>query len=286
MSTSSPPPAALNFLERWGVILAVLPLFVGGLNRWPVWEAEIWTQRTCVVPFGEMLKLVAEDKHPPLFFIVEWLLLHLHASDAMARLPALVFGLAALAMMQRVATRHLGRVQGWFATLLLALSPYMVCYAANARSGTLTILLGIVALGFGLDLVTGERPRRAAVGLSLSLLVGVYVHYDMFLALGGVALGGIFGLLVDHRPRAERLRRLGLGVGALVVPVLAFLPWLFGPMQQQHIEDPEHAQERTLKVLRYLLWPVGPEYIPEGSTILLLLALVGLFSLLRRNARG
>ncbi len=286
MSSSPSPSPLLPFLERWGIVVLVAPLYLLGLNRWPVWEAEIWTQRTCVVPFREMLALVAEDKHPPLFFMLEWLLLHLHASDAVARLPAMVFGLAAIVVLQRVVERHFGQPHAWFATLLLAFSPYMVTYSANARSGTLTILLGAVALGVGLDLVAGDRPRRAALGLSASLLIGVYVHYDMFLALGGAALGGIFGLLLDDRPRRERLSRLGLGVVSLLVPVLAFLPWLLGPMQRQQIEDPEHAQERTFRVLRYLLWPVGPEYIAAGAVLLLLAAILGLLYLVRRNARS
>ncbi len=285
---SSPIPAfrPLYFLERWGIMLAVLPIYLSGLERWPLWEAEIWTYHTAMSPIPEVIRQVAMDKHPPLFFLLEWLLLRIHPTDAVARIPAVLAALAAIVVFQRVVTRHFGRLQGWFAGLLLALSPYMAAYAGTARSGTMTILLGILTLGFGLDLVAGDRPRRAAVGLGISLLVGLYVHYDMGLALVGAALGGIGGLLLDDRPRAERLRRLWMGVAALVVPVLAFLPWVFGPMTEQHVDGNAENQARSLGVFRYLLWPVGPDHVPPGAVVLLILAAFGLLGLIRRNAQS
>lgn len=286
MTSPMPSNRPLHFLEKWGIVLAVLPIYLSGLERWPLWEAEIWTYHTAMSPVPEVIRQVAMDKHPPLFFLLEWLLLRIHPTDAVARMPAVFAALAAIVLLQRVVTRHFGRLQGWFAGLLLALSPYTAAYAGTARSGTATILLGILTLGFGLDLVAGPRPRRAAVGLGLSLLVGLYVHYDMGLALVAAALGGIGGLLLDDRPRAERLQRLWMGVAALVLPVLAFLPWVFGPMAEQHVEGNGESQARSLGVFRYLLWPVGPDHIPPGAVVLLLLAAVGLLGLIRRNAQS
>ena len=81
--SAAPWPA---LLERLLLPLLLLPLYVGGVGRWPMWDAEMWTLRTSMEPFAEMMRRVAEDKHPPLFFIVEWLLFRISPSAELMRL--------------------------------------------------------------------------------------------------------------------------------------------------------------------------------------------------------
>lgn len=275
--SGSPSPSRL-LAERWGVPLLLIPLYLWGLWRWPLWDAEMWTVRAAAQPFAEMLKTVAEDKHPPLFFILEWLLFRIHPSYMVARVPPAIAALLAVIAAQQVAIRHFGRRTGWFTALLFGMSPFMASYAANARSGTTTIFLGILALGFGLDLVTGPQPRKSALALGLVTLTGLYVHYAMALTTVGMALGG--GLAGISRKMEQRGQRLGLGVVALLLPTLAFLPWALGPMSQQHLDEKPAA--RTWLVLRYLWWPIGPEHILPGATLLLGLAIFGLARMLWR----
>lgn len=271
-----------RFLERYALPLAVVPFYLEGLWRWPVWDAERWTAVASGGSLQNLYSLVARDKHPPLFFLVEWLLFRLHPTEVVERVVPALAAVASVALLQRVGTRHFGRLVGWYAALLLALSPYLLAYAATARSGTVTTLAGVLVLGFGLDLVTGDRPRRSAFGLAAIATIGLYVHYDLLLALVGVGLGGMAAVALDERP--GRLTRLGWGAGALLMAGLAFLPWVLGPMAKQDIG--EVPVLRSWAVLRYLWWPVGTRYVPFGGTILVLLAIAGLWRLLRKNPWG
>lgn len=271
---------------RWALApLVALPLYVEGLWRWPLWDAEMWTIRVAELPLSSMLSEVALDKHPPLFFVLEWLLLRIHSADWVARLPAAAASLATIVVTQRLVHRHVGPLAAWVAGLLVAFSPFMAVYAANARSGPVTALLGALVLGACLDLVLGDRPKRAALTLGVASVIGLYTHYSLLLAWSGAAAGGLFGLLArGDLDRPERRRRLLLLAAALGASIAAFVPWVLGFMTQQGFDEDTTA--RNVMVLRYLLWPVGPDYIPSGAFVLAALATAGAAVLVRLDGRG
>lgn len=260
-------PSALRLVDRGllPVLLAVPSLWAAA--RWPLWDAEMWTARACMLPFWPMLSAVAADKHPPLFFVLEWVLWRVHGSPFVLRLPAIAAAVATVAVVQDLGERHFGAWTGRFAALLLACSPYLVAYAANARSVTFTGLIGAIALAATLDLVRGDRPDRAALWLGGALTVGMYVHYAVSLAVAGAALALVLGLA---RSRAHA----GRAAAAVIVPVLAFLPWALTVARAQHIAEAPVA--RTIAVWRFLLWPVGPDYVAPGAGVMLVLAAIGL----------
>lgn len=286
--SAAPWPA---ILERLLLPLLLLPLYVGGVGRWPMWDAEMWTLRTSMEPFAEMMRRVAEDKHPPLFFIVEWLLFRISPSAELMRLPAALAAIGMVAVMQGVAARHAGVWAGRFTGLVLALSPFLAAYAVNARSGTVTGLLGALALRETL-LLAGQQQgagaaRRTAARLGIWLLLGLYVHYSMMLAWAGAAAGiagGLIGAggLSGLRGAAGAARRAHLAAGGIALGASGalFLPWMLGPMRAQVAAD--EVLPRSLAVWRWLLWPVGPDYTAPGAAVLALLAAAGLGVCLRR----
>jgi hypothetical protein len=266
------------------LLFMVLPVYVWGLDHWPMWDAESWTLRVSALPLQGLYDEVARDRHPPLFFFLEALLVRLSPTVAMLRVPAALSALLAIAVVHHTAVTHLGRRAGWFAGLCLALSPFHTAYAANARSGTLTTLLGATALASALSLVHGPRPRQAALGLALSLGLGLWVHYDMGLAVAGAGLGGLLGLALSPGEGPSRRERALLGAAALSVAALSFLPWVLGPMVSQSLQ--ERPAERSVEVWHFLWWSVGPDYRPMGGTLLVLLGLLGLLRAARQRAVG
>lgn len=221
------------------------------------------------------------DRHPPLYFLLVWCVARFNASDIALRLPSALAAAAAAAVVYRIAARSLGTRWGWAAALLLGLSPFTLCYAASARSGTLTILLGAWMVDATLRLMTGSKPRRAAWELGLAAALGLYSHYAMVLALGG-CLAGLWCA------RTSMFRRQ-LGSIALVAGAVAFLPWVLLGLSHQSLAQGQHLAPLATRLghLHWPLWPLGPSYLPMGGAVLLGLGLVGgARALGRRGWRG
>jgi 4-amino-4-deoxy-L-arabinose transferase-like glycosyltransferase len=259
----------------------LLPLYLAWLGHWPLWDAEAWTASATAGSLGQLFEAVLGDRHPPLYFLLVWCVARLSDSDLALRLPSALAAAAAAAMVYRTATRHLSQSWGWTAALLLGLSPFTVCYAASARSGTLTILLGAWMIDATLRLMTGAKPRRAAWELGLAAALGLYTHYAVVLAWGG-CLAGLWCT------RTSLFRRQ-LGSLALAGGGAAFLPWALLGLSHQNLTQGQRIAPLVarLEYLQWPLWPLGPSYLPPGGLVLLGLSLVGaVWALSRTGWRG
>jgi len=91
------------------------------------------------------------------------------------RLPAMLFGLASLAVLWAIVREQAGRVPTLFALLLLAISYHHVWFSQNARGYTGILFWTSVATLF---LIKGlKRPDwRVWTGYGLSVAAGMYTH--------------------------------------------------------------------------------------------------------------
>lgn len=258
-------------------LLIVTVACAAGLDRWPIWGDEYWTYALLALPFDEMLARVAGDYHPPGYFTALWLLLGGDPSDALLRLPSMVGAVGTVALTGLVARRWLGEPHGVLAGLVLALSPFLLVFGGVARAYSLLAFASAGLLLAGAHLVSGRRYRRAAVGVALAGTVAIYLHYAAAAALVASGVGIAVGLLA--RPDRGRGRRVW-AAGALVAVACAFVPWAFGPLQRQNVRS--HELARSIDVLAYLAWPVGP-YQPLVNWALLAVAGLGAVLLLRRR---
>lgn len=273
---SAPPvhrrPLALGLITG-GLCLVFYLLW---LQHWPLWDAELWTARAVGSSLDHLLTAVRTDRHPPLYFVICWLSARVVPGDAGLRLPSALAAAAAVGLVGWLAGRRLGPGWGWSAALLLGLSPYTVSLAANARSGSLTLLLAAWMVAATLSLHETERPRRAALGLGLAATLGLYTHYDLVLAW--VACLASLWWAPASRPRAR------LGAMALVVAMAAFVPWvIWGNSPDQLVPEAGRSLGQRLFYLRFLLWPLGRSFTPLASWVLLGLGAVGLGVSLRHT---
>lgn len=265
--------------RRWAARLSVgLPVAiaavvaVGGLTRFPLWDAEAWTRDVALRPVGEMLAEVAADRHPPLFFLLEWVLVRLQDSDALLRAPAALAAVGLVAAGALVARRLAGDGAALVAGLLLATSPFVAAYAASARASIVIGGVGALVLATSLQVARGPRPERAAALQAAVLGVGLYLQYGVLCAWGAAGLAAVLGPWLS--PDADRRwRRIGLGVGSVALSGLILAPWALGPGASQVAST--EVVVRTPAVFRYLWWPVGPAWVPDGATLLLVLAAIG-----------
>ena len=162
-----------------------------------------------------------DPQHTPIFYIVNRLWVeHAGTSVAALRTMSAVFGAFALVMMFLLA-RELSdsRLFAWIATALLAVSPFQVLYAQEAREYTLwsvTILASSALLLRAVRL--GTRWSWTAYAACCVLSMYVFPLSALLIASHGVYL--IAG--DDLRRRASGISYLAASGSACVL----FLPWL------------------------------------------------------------
>lgn len=164
-----------------------------------------------------VVEQVASDAEisPPLYFALGWAASQLGGVPELVRAPALVAGVATIPLTYLVGERAVGRVAGIGAAAAMALNPFMVFYATDARAYTVAIalLLG-TTLTMLIALESGRRRWWVAYGALTCLCM--LTHYTTAFVLAGQLLW----LLWAH-PEARRTAIVANGAAAV-----AFLPWL------------------------------------------------------------
>ena len=217
---ASPPSRRLD--APLAVCLAVqVFLFSFRLDVLSMWSDEWSSLRVVQQSVPAILRFVAADIHPPLYFLMLhfWLKLPLGGDPVVRmRLLSVLFALAATVAVDLLWARRLPvGARLWFLALWTS-SPCLLLYCRMARSYSLQLLVGTVAAWALWRLM--ERPERRACwtyastyGAALALVF--YTHY-----VPGIALGATGAVLLAKR---RRWRDLFLSSGLTLV---AYLPWL------------------------------------------------------------
>ena len=159
---------------------------------------------------------LARDSTPPLYYWLLWAWTSLVGStETLVRIPSAVGGVLAVVATMALARRLAGPRAALIASLMVALSPLAIYYSREARMYAFTPLIAAWALlTLERALTTGER--RWFGYHALALVVGLYTHnfFVFFLAAAPVAA------LVVRRDR------LVLAIGAPLLALVGFIPWL------------------------------------------------------------
>jgi hypothetical protein len=233
----------------------LVPLIVAAFLRFhriglPVLTSdEAFSWRLIRYPVPGMLRRLALDVHPPLYYFVldAWAGICGDSPAAIRSLSA-VLGVAAVAMGYAVcveASRFGGdgassraRMGALLVAVVMALQTAAVGHGRNARMYALAILLGAVACWSLLRaLRAGESPQRWWVVYALSVAAFCATHYY---ALFIVAAQAIFVLLASRSPATP----LPLGAPRKMVVALGFaaalyIPWL--PVMLRQVEQVRQA---------------------------------------------
>lgn len=195
-------------MRRWPLYITVfaLALRLATLNWSLLWYDEAYTAIIVKRPFFEMLKAIAGDTHPPLWYLFEWVTVRLFGSSELAlRLPAAMFSSLAVLESYFLARKLSGDNAARWASGVMALLPGQIYYGQEARMYSLLTVLVL----FGARAVLDKRWLR--LGLAAALIV-----YTQNLGAIYVALLAAWGLW-QSKGRAFKY---------LTVAGLAYAPWL------------------------------------------------------------
>ena len=288
-------PVRATAVRRWGVFaifLVALAVRLYGLTYHSLWFDEVMSTFWAAKPAGEIWRVglsLAQDKHPPLYYLAlhGWTALFGPGDVAVRSLGAIIGALAVLPVYGIGKT--LGGVRaGAFAALLVALNPFLVWYSQEARMfmpATTFALVGMYGIlrisdcGFRIGSSGADRASllvrnlQSAILLILGLTAALYTYLFSAFLLPVAGAWVLLGWWLTRREPGAGWR-LGLGLGALAVVGLLFLPlarsaWLVSGGESapgRAFGDMGAALWRMLQVYA-LGWPRWPSQSMTAVTI-------------------
>ena len=168
---------------------------------------------------GDVISLVHGDTEitPPVAFSLSWLFGLIEPSPELLRAPAFIAGVAAIPLTYLTGARAVGRVAGVVGAALVALSPFMAFYSAEARGYGLAITFVLFST-FALLKALDSRRRLWWAAYGAATAAAMLTHYVTVFPLAGQ----LVWLLVSQE-RAWRPALVANGAA-----VLCFLPWTTG----------------------------------------------------------
>lgn len=269
-----------------GLVLLAVALRSWGAGVESYWLDEAYAVTIARLPVSGTVAETARDVHPPLYYLLlhYWLILA-GASEAATRLLSLVCSVATLVLVWRWSARVFDRTTAGIAAALLAVSPFQVEFAQEARMYALLALLGSASMAsYWAFTQRPTVPHLAAYVAATTLALYCHVHAVFLVAAQWVAVwfiapsGDRRALLMRWWPASQALTLLlfapwlptlvaqatrvreGFWIPPLpwfapAWPVLTFagspvLAWLLGPLALLGIVDvwkgrPAHAGDRA-----------------------------------------
>ena len=195
--SAEPAEAPAETGSRWWltvgwVVVAVAAVACVALRFWTrshLWLDEALSVNIALLPVADIPEALRHDGHPPLYYF----LLHAWMSvfgetDRVVRALSGVFAVAALPLMWFAGRRLGGRTVAWLALVVLALNPWAVRFATEARMYSMVVFLVLA----GYLLVMAALDRRSMwllVGIAVVTAALVLTHYwALYLVTATVAL--------------------------------------------------------------------------------------------------
>ncbi|MGH2628799.1 MAG: glycosyltransferase family 39 protein, partial [Anaerolineales bacterium] len=189
--SAAPEQAWTAFIARWRMAsLPVVPgailVLAAALRVWhlgakPLWFDETWSVFIARQPLEEIPRLLRLYDHlPPLYYLLLniWIALF-GTAEASVRLPSVLAGVGAVGATFFLAERVAGRRVALLGAALLAISPFQIAAAQEARTYSFITLFALGA-AYGLWRAVEEGQRHHWLLYAGCLLLALYTHHFSF----------------------------------------------------------------------------------------------------------
>ena len=275
-------------LERYWFVPAMLiaiPLYGMNLDYGDLWNDETFTKELVSFPLPRMLELLADDYHPPLYFLALKLFVTLFGSSAVAlRAFSTVAVFGTLILICGVGSRVLGKRGALLLCLVSLALPMQATFAHTARMYTWASFATTGVFLYALAEMKAPS-RRNLVALGGFTLLGAYTHYYCVFA------AFCAHLFVLVHGRIKKNSRWKPHLISLLVVAVAYLPWVLTLLYQlgRVHQDFYHQPVNLISlVLCYVLPFYHTGYPSPLSNPLLatftLLSLVGAVLIVKRRS--
>lgn len=239
-----------------GVLLLALALRAWQLHGTGYTADEVAELLLARRPIGEMLADNDDDLFPPLYRPTVALWTRAWGTEQAARWLSVLYGVATVVVVAAAGRELLGKRQGWWPALVLAMSPFHIHYCREGRAYALYALFAAMAFWGALRVM--RRGRTADWALLVgSSAAAVWTHY-----YAGPLVVVLWAVVAEGEIRAGRWRPL-LVSGAVLGLLLAPTPFLLLRAMRDH-PDEHLTAEFDLQAYAYtyaiqaLGYTVGP----------------------------
>jgi hypothetical protein len=276
--------------------LLVFGLVVNGLAlRLPSFSDSVWGDELSTnyvvngFGVGSVLHIVHSDQEgtPPLFFMLTWLTKGFDGNEGL-RVVSLLAGIGTIPVTYLLGARTVGKGPGLVGAALVALSPFQIFYATEARAYELVMFFCVLAaLLVVMAIESGGLGWWVAYGLAVA--AAAYTHYTSVFIL--IVIAG--WALLAHPDARLRVIFANLGAALLYIP---WIPELIDDRSEPAAQAIALLHPQTLSAAENDLvhWSIGHPYIPIASLpgyhavwlmgAAVALGVVGLFLRWRRRA--
>lgn len=216
------------FISALVLVVVALSFFIFGRESLRLDEAQsLW--QASHTPL-EIIRTVAQDVHVPLYHLIlhSWMVVFGN-SVSTARLLSLILFILMLPALYYLGRITYGRFVGYFAALLVAISPFFNWYGNEIRMYSLFTLITILNQIFFIKLYSPNGSRKPPWGLyTLTALLGIFTHY-FFIFL--IVTQGVFFILYRRLfpPDAPgRLFNSYAILASFLLPWVAYVGYLGG----------------------------------------------------------
>lgn len=194
-----------------------------------LWHDEAFSVLYLRYPWGEMLHRIILDVHPPLYYILLRVWNYVFGSSLLAfRGFSIFFGVAAIyAGYLLVYQAFKNRKWALYTTLLLAINPFQIQYALEARMYTLGTFLILISSNFLLKALETNQ-RKYWIWYGVAACACLYTHYYLFFSVAAQVLYLIYHLIKTEGFRISVVKSKQFLNAALAgaIMVILYLPWL------------------------------------------------------------
>jgi 4-amino-4-deoxy-L-arabinose transferase-like glycosyltransferase len=201
----------------WAVFTSIAIRLVQ-LDAAPMWFDEAVTAQWTGLPWGEMIRRVVADYHPPLYFVLLKAWSELAGISPWAlRLPSALLSWLIVPLIAATGATLMGRTAGRWAAWLAALSPFLLHHGQEARMYALVAALAATNLLLLSRFATGAS-RSLGWTFVISAAALVASHYYGVFFLGGEL---VVLLIIQRKPLRSWLPAAIATAGALLIALVA-----------------------------------------------------------------
>ena len=216
-----------ELLEKYQLCLLVAQILVltGAMiflarNRAMDWDEAYTFNMVSRHGFADMLRATAEDIHPPLYYIVLWLVGKMFGYKLFVmKLCTILFTVLTMLLGITLVRKNWGWKAAAFWNLAIGMGPFLLFYSLYIRMYSLSLFCVTFSALLAYEILKYNR-RRDWVLFVISSLAGVYTHYFTAIPLAVIYAYLLIGILVSDRKRWKDF------LWCCVATIVGYLPWI------------------------------------------------------------
>jgi mannosyltransferase len=183
----------------------------------------VFTQQS----IGEYWQLLSSlgEVHPPLFYLVEKIILPFGTSEFLYRLFPAIFGILTIPLFYIIGKKMFGSPVGIIMAALITFSPFHIQYSQDARMYTMLLFITAIALIFYLEAIKSNNLKYWLL-FGLASALAIWTHFMAFIIIGTLIIYYIF-YLVKEKKSPKNLIFSIVVIGVLLSPLIFIIKGVF-----------------------------------------------------------